>query len=105
MESEEEEEDKPAELESEPEKIIEESVKKPRAIIVKKSRDKEPKPKKKKKTKKFWIPKWRLKIQRKIGDEVKIGVSVTSFKSVDKSPAVGKTASDFDNANLKVKKK
>ena len=53
MESKEEEEDKPAELESEPEKIIEESVKKPKAIIVKKSRDKEPKPKKKKKPKKF----------------------------------------------------
>ena len=43
-------------------------------------------------------------MQRKIGSEVKIGDSVTPFKSLGKSPAIDKTASDFDNANLKVKK-
>ena len=31
-------------------------------------------------------------MQRKIGDEVKLGDSVTSFKSVGKSPAKDKTA-------------
>ena len=36
-------------------------------------------------------------MQREIGDEVKIEDSVTPFKSVRKS-------SNFDNANLKVKK-
>ena len=43
-------------------------------------------------------------MQRKIGHEVKIGDSVTPFKSVGKSPAIDKTTSDFDNANSKVKK-
>ena len=43
-------------------------------------------------------------MQRKITDDVKIGDSVTPFQSVEKSPAVDKTASDFDNAKLKVKK-
>ena len=41
---------------------------------------------------------------REISDNVKIGSSVTLFQSVGKSPAVDKTTSDFDNANLKVKK-
>ena len=41
---------------------------------------------------------------RKIGYKVNIGASVTPFKSVGKSPAIKKTASDFDNANLNVKK-
>ena len=41
---------------------------------------------------------------REIDNEVKIGDSVTPFKSVGKSPLIDKTASDFDNANLKVKK-
>ena len=43
-------------------------------------------------------------MQQEISDSVKIGSSVTPFQSVGKSPAVDKTASDFDNANLKVKK-
>ena len=43
-------------------------------------------------------------MQREIGDEVKIGDSVTPFKSVRKSLAIDEAASDFDNANLKVKK-
>ena len=41
---------------------------------------------------------------RKIGYKVNIGASVTPFKSVGKSPAIKKAASDFDNANLNVKK-
>ena len=44
-------------------------------------------------------------MQRETGDEVEIGGSVTPFKSVGISPAIDKTASDFDNANLKVKRK
>ena len=43
-------------------------------------------------------------MQREIGHEVKIEDSVTPFKSVRKSPDIEKTASNFDNANLKVKK-
>ena len=43
-------------------------------------------------------------MQREISDDVKIGSSVTPFQYVGKSPAVDKTASDFDNVNLKVKK-
>ena len=43
-------------------------------------------------------------MQWEISDDVKIGSPVTSFQSVGKSPGVDKTASDFDNANLKVKK-
>ena len=43
-------------------------------------------------------------MQREISNDVEIGSSVTPFQSVGKSPAVDKTASDFDNANLKVKK-
>ena len=43
-------------------------------------------------------------MQRGISEDVKIGNSVTQFQSARKSPAVDKTASDFDNANLKVKK-
>lgn len=62
------------------------------------------KKKKKNKAKKdkffFWVPQWRLK---DIGDYVHIGHTVTPFKSIGKSGAVDKTASHFDNANLKVK--
>ena len=43
-------------------------------------------------------------MQREISDDVKIGSSVTPFQSVGKTPPVDKTASDFDNANLKGKK-
>ena len=43
-------------------------------------------------------------MQRGISEDVKLGNSVTQFQSARKSPAVDKTASDFDNANLKVKK-
>ena len=43
-------------------------------------------------------------MQREISDDVEIGNSVTPFHSVGKIPAVDKTPSDFDNANLKVKK-
>ena len=43
-------------------------------------------------------------MQREISNEVKIGDSVTTFQSTGKAPGVDKTASDFDNANLKVKK-
>ena len=43
-------------------------------------------------------------MQREIGGEVKIGDSARPFKSVEKSPAIDKTTSYFDNANLKVKK-
>ena len=39
-----------------------------------------------------------------ISNDVKIGSSVLPFQSVGKSPAVDKTASDFDNAKLEVKK-
>ena len=43
-------------------------------------------------------------MQREINDEVKIGNSVTPFHTVGKTPAIDKTPSDFDNANVKVKK-
>ena len=43
-------------------------------------------------------------MQQEISDNVKIGSSVTPFQSVGKSLAVHKTALDFDNVNLKVKK-
>lgn len=43
-------------------------------------------------------------MQKDIGDDVHSGQLVTSFQSVDKSAAVDKTTSDFDNANIKVKK-
>ena len=43
-------------------------------------------------------------MQGEISDDVEIGDSVTSFQSIGKSAAIDKTASDFDNANLKVKK-
>ena len=43
-------------------------------------------------------------MQGEISDDVHIGESVTPFRSVRKSRAIDKTASPFDNANLKVKK-
>lgn len=47
--------------------------------------------------------KWKKK--KKIGDDVHIGQLVTPFQSVGKSAAIDNTASDFDDANLNVKKK
>ena len=35
-------------------------------------------------------------MQREISDDVKIGTLVTPFQSIWKSPAVDKTASDFE---------
>ena len=43
-------------------------------------------------------------MQQEISNDVKIEILVSPFQSVGKSPAVDKIASDFDNANLKVKK-
>ena len=43
-------------------------------------------------------------MQREICDDVKTGNSVTLFQSVEKSPAFNKTVSNFDHADLKVKK-
>ena len=43
-------------------------------------------------------------MQQGIGNEVHIGELVKPFKSVEKSAAIDKTASDFDNVSLKVKK-
>ena len=43
-------------------------------------------------------------MQQGIGNEVHIGELVKPFKSVGKSAAIDKTASDFDNVSLKVKK-
>ena len=43
-------------------------------------------------------------MQWEISGDVKIGSSVMPFQSAGKSPAIDKTASDFNNANLKVKK-
>ena len=40
-----------------------------------------------------------------MSDEVKIGASATPFQSIGKAPAIDKNTSDFDNANLKKKKK
>ena len=44
------------------------------------------------------------KKKKKIGDDVHIGQLVTPFQSVGKSAAIDNTASDFDNANLNLKK-
>ena len=44
----------------------------------------------------------KTKNAERVGDEVKIGDSFTHFKSVGKSPAIDKRASDFDNTNLRV---
>ena len=46
-----------------------------------------------------------MKKKKKIGDDVHIGQLVTPFQSVGKSAAIDNTASDFDDANLNVKKK
>lgn len=43
-------------------------------------------------------------MQQEIGNEVHIGKSAMPFKSVGKSTAIDKTASDFDNASLSLKK-
>ena len=43
-------------------------------------------------------------MQQEISDNVKMGSSVTPFQSLGKSSAIDKTASDFGNANLKIKK-
>ena len=42
-------------------------------------------------------------MQKDTDDDVHIGQSVTSFQSVDKSAAIDKTCSNFDNANLNLK--
>ena len=44
-------------------------------------------------------------MQREISNNVKIGNLVTPFQNVEKSPTFNNSSSDFDNANLKVKKK
>ena len=44
-------------------------------------------------------------MQREISDKTKIGDPDTPFKSMGKSPPIDKTAQDFGNENLKVKKK
>ena len=67
--------------------------------------------KKKNKTKKkknFFLitsTKKKKRKKKKIGDDVHIGQLVTPFQSVGKSAAIDNTASDFDDANLNVKKK
>ena len=43
-------------------------------------------------------------MQGEVSVDVKIRTLVMPFQSVGKSPAIDKTASDFHNANLKVKK-
>ena len=63
------------------------------------------KAKKEKNENNFGIPKQRLKMQREISNNVKIGNLVTPFQNVEKSPTFNNSSSDFDNANLKVKKK
>ena len=40
-------------------------------------------------------------MQQEISNDVKIGSLVTPFQSIGKFPAIDKTASDFDKANLK----
>lgn len=80
----------------------ESSEKESKTIVYKKLRKDEEKENKqnKKNIIFFLIPQWRLK---DIGDDVHIGHTVTPFKSIGKSGALDKTASHFDNANLKVK--
>ena len=43
-------------------------------------------------------------MQRKIGDDVPLGKTVSAFSSVGYVPSIDKTASDFDSAREKVKK-
>ena len=43
-------------------------------------------------------------MQREINNNVQIGSSLIPFQSVKKFLVIDKTSSDFDNANLKVKK-
>ena len=43
-------------------------------------------------------------MQQEISNNVKIESLVTPLQSIGKSPAVEKTTSDFDNANLELKK-
>ena len=70
---------------------------------IRKDKEKENNTTKKKDKNFFWIPQQRLKMQKDIGDDVHIGQFVMPFQCVGKSKAVNKTASDFDNANFKVK--
>ena len=44
-------------------------------------------------------------MEREISDDIEIANSFMLFQSIRKSPAVDKTASDFDKLNLNVKKK
>ena len=43
-------------------------------------------------------------MKHEIRNDVKIGSLIMPFQSVEKSPVIEKTVSDFDNRNLKVKK-
>ena len=43
-------------------------------------------------------------MQREIGDEIHLGVTVSPFKNVRDSSAIGRTASNYNNAKEKVKK-
>ena len=43
-------------------------------------------------------------MQREISDDVKIGASLTPFQNIGKAPGIDENVSDFDSANLKVKK-
>ena len=43
-------------------------------------------------------------MQRDINNKVYLGEMVTQFESIDKLPAINKTASDFDIANKKFEK-
>ena len=96
-------------MESQPEEIREDTLKIQKKLQLEKLKRKQKKTKTKTKPKKqiekiFEYLNEDYKIQWEISDDVKIGSSVTPFQSVGKSPAVDKTASDFDNVNLKVKK-
>ena len=43
-------------------------------------------------------------MQREIGTQVNMGKNVSAFESIGHVPSIDKTASDFDNADTKVKK-
>ena len=43
-------------------------------------------------------------MKREISNDIKIVASVSPFQGIGIAPATDKNASDFDNANLKVKK-
>ena len=43
-------------------------------------------------------------MQHEIGTQVDIGKNVSAFESIGHVPSIGKTASDFDKADTKVRK-